>query len=218
MADRSMRHNYRQLVPLNVLDHLEVDWPALHEAGQEHHRLLEEVRSTGQRHNALIQVEREKAVEADRRALATAIRDGKAEPPAKAVAKIEAEIEACERRREALDLLLHESEVAINGLVNSQREAWAEEVGELLDAARRDALEQVATLRAALTRFDGLGSLRWWVTEFPVPKDLAEPALRSVARGLTAPNGEPYRVSTLLDVVASSLEPLLVTPAGPSAA
>jgi hypothetical protein len=181
------------------LDLPRTEWKELEEVRDDYEALKKERRVTETRLRSL-RGERERAVFADRAALADAIREGKPESTGTKVEKIEKEIVACEHRLEALELALDDAEDDLLAQVDEHRDEWGSDVETGLEAAREQYAEAVESLAAARAKVSAHYALLRWVRLFP-EEEMGYQVRSSYVRDLKAPHGEPY----LFDVVVQSL-------------
>lgn len=149
-------------------------------------------------------------VDADRQALAEAIRAGKPEPSEKQADKLRQKIAQAERRRDALDLAARAINEELPALFAERMDPWRDDVETAIAQARERIGEQVAALRGTVRLLVTLRSGRKWLRNFPAPYrgggDLQVPLA-----GLA--NREPVAAGRLLD----ALEELSKPPAPPAA-
>jgi hypothetical protein len=150
-------------------------------------------------------VDRERAVRADRAALAKAIAAGEAEPDDSAVAAIDLELEAMRRRHEALSVAIKTTEDELAATLDSNRGQWTSKLAALVDE-KREAAKQAFTayVTAAQTLVELEGAARF-VQSFPDGRavKLREPRLP----GLLGRNGDPLGRSQVHVALAAALEP-----------
>jgi hypothetical protein len=174
-------------------------WKELEEAVDAYEKLKRERKVTNSRLAGLTR-EREKAIEADRRALAKAIKEGKRDPGNKAIERIEKEIQACNRRLEALEEALDDAEGDLIAVVDEHREAWVEEAEAAHLEAREAYAEAVEELSLSRTVLAERFSLYSWVKHFP-DEELGTLSYRvrdSYLPGLLASWGDPYTFTDVL--------------------
>lgn len=140
------------------------DWPELKAAVEDFNRLKADLERTASKVRELNE-SRQGAEDQDQRALAAAIREGKADPGEQHTAKVDAEIRNAERRRDALRLAIQEQAAAITSVIDEHRSKWRSEVSDRLPATqdRLEAAErEVAATRSEL---EGLHGLAEWLRE-----------------------------------------------------
>jgi hypothetical protein len=168
----------------------DTEWPELQKAVSAYRDLFKEKRVAAARLGTLND-ERVKALEADRAALAKAIRTGKADPGSDAVEKIDKEIEVCKRRYEALDVAIEDVEMELLDVLAEHREAWLEDVEKSVATASRRYEKTIEPLNKARLELAQARSLRRWLTNFPETEHSFREVIPSV-RNLMAPSGDPY--------------------------
>lgn len=171
------------------------DWPELQKVASDYETLRRERKVTNSRLRSL-EREREKAVEADRLALAEAIRKGKkgGDAGAKEADRIDREIAACNRRLEALEEALDMVENDVLLVVDEHREAWITETSALHDEARQEYAEAVERLSTARDSVSQRFALLYWLTHFP-SEEMGAVSYRvrgSYLPSLRASHGDPY--------------------------
>jgi hypothetical protein len=200
-----------RLVPMGVPDPaaLGLSWPeltdwanrsaAIYRERDEHAAGLEALRA------ALGEV-----VDADRQALADAIRAGKPEPTEKAADKLREKIAKAERRRDALDLAARAVNEELLAIFGDRMDSWRDDVEARTAQARERVAEQVAALRGSIQLLVSLRSARRWLQSFPRPHRGAGGDLQVRVPGMA--NREPVSAGAVL----TALEQLARAPGEPS--
>jgi hypothetical protein len=148
---------------------------------------------------------------ADREAMAAALRAGcEARSDAGAVERAKAGVSAAERRLEALQLAIADSELALADVARRARAAWLKTCQRREADARgkgRDALER---LQASLDDLRLARTTSLWLSP-DGGLDRARPAPRGLRRSLSSAraqkNDSPLSIEQLLEWVAEALEP-----------
>jgi hypothetical protein len=165
-------------------------WEELDEVSATYLRLVADRKATGTKLSAL-RGALERAKDAERHALAQAIKDRKAEPKATEVEKIEKQIEACERRFAAVEEAIDDALAEVHITVDERRGEWCEDaLSRLTDAQSQyaEAIEEVVSraqdvyAAVALLRFARL---------FP-DDEVAYRARGSMLPTLRGMNGDPF--------------------------
>lgn len=179
-------------------------WRELESAREAYEQLKRERNVTASRVLSL-ERKREKAIDADRRALAVWIKNGQkgAEPGPKEVEKIENEIRACNRRLEAIEDALDDAETDLIAVIDEHRDAWVEEVEDTHAQAREEYERAVEALSAARDVVSERFSLLYWLRWFP---DEEKGAVSYRVRGsyvgkLIASWGDPYTFTQVIDAL-----------------
>ena len=141
--------------------------------------------------------ERERAISKDRDALAQAIREGKSDPGDKSVEKVEKEIQACNRRIEALDVALEDTERDLIAVVDEHREEWAPEVEGALEGARQEYGEAIEALARAYAKVTSTYALLRWVKLFP-EQEMSYRVRGMKVNALRGQHGDPYLFDEVL--------------------
>lgn len=182
-------------------------WKELEEAVDAYEKLKQERKVTGARLGELTR-KREQAIEADRRALAKAIREGKRDPGGKAVEQIEKEIKACNRRLEALEEALDDAESDLAAVVEEHRKEWSEEAEAEFLEAREEYAAAVEALNEARAVFAERRQLLAWVRRFPDEQtgSLSFRVRDSYLPRLSAPSVDPYTFSTVVEALREAAQ------------
>lgn len=170
------------------------------------------------RHAALTRVgalenQRHRAIEADRVALARALREGGEDPGDKKVKQLDKDLTQTRRMIEALEVAIEEAEQELIGIVDDNRSKWLESAEVYLEgdvAQYLDAIEQVEQARMKL--FEGL-AIRSFLNGFPESKGYV-PSTGGRVPGLLGRNHEPYRWDEVMEALRKDAE---VTKPQPSA-
>lgn len=165
-------------------------WPELQKAKENYEKLRAERRATEKRLGGC-RVKRERAIQADRVALAKALKDGTKEPTEDAVAQIDKEILACNRRLGALEIALDNAEAELIETLDLHRDGWLEEVSEKVDEAYAKYSAAVEELAKGADAIAYAWSLFRWVRFFP-DTETSFRVRGSWVAGLKTPNGDPY--------------------------
>jgi hypothetical protein len=165
-------------------------WPELQKAKDEYERLRGERKATEKRLGGL-RGKRHHAEQADRLALAQALKDGTKEPSEDKIEKIDKEVLACNRRLEALEIALDNAEVELIEVLDLHRDEWLEEVSANVDEAYGKYAEAVEALVGASDAISYQWALFRWVRFFP-ETEMSFRTRGGVVAGLKAPNGDPY--------------------------
>jgi hypothetical protein len=196
----------------------QTEWPELQAATEGYNRLKAERKATQQRLGGL-RHRRERAVEADRVALAQAIREEKPDPGDKTVEKFDKELLACNRRLEALEVALDEAEVELIDVIDRHRNEWLEQAEAKLDSAYETYAEAIETLAAAGDAVAREWGLVRWIKNFP-EEEVAYRVRGSYVIGLKATHGDPYSLFQIIEALradAKRPDPPRVIPWGVAA-
>lgn len=174
------------------------EWPELQKAKEAYEERRAKQRAAQQRLGSL-RGKREKAIHADRVALAEAIKDGKDDPGDKAVEKIDKEMLEVNRLLEALDIALDDGELDIINVVDEHRDDWHGEANEKLDSAYEKYAEAVETLASAADAVFEAWALFRWTKNFPESNIYR--ARPGYVLGLEAPHGDPYAFHQVIDAL-----------------
>lgn len=181
-------------------------WEELDEPANVYRKLVQERKVTGTRLGGL-RGQRERVIEAERAALAKALKEGSKEPDSSKSERLAKEIEACERRlsalEEAIDLAVADLIVAID----EHREDWTEEVLEQVAAAQAEYQRAVDEVSSASQEVLAKIALLRFVRLFP-EDEISYRIRGSNVLALRSPNGDPY---SLYDVLAALAEDAQVT-------
>lgn len=140
------------------------DWPELQEK-------LKEVESLGRQYEEATREARDldngrrEAEAKDSKAYAHAIREGGKDPGPKNVQKLEKDLAALDRRRDALQIATREAGAELNNLIVGRRREWRTEVQERMPDAKRQLSEAVAAVREARAHLHALQGLGAWLQE-----------------------------------------------------
>jgi hypothetical protein len=168
----------------------------LDKAAETYNKVLADRKATGRRLGGL-RGERERAVAEDRALLAQAIKEGKKEPTPSRVAKIDKEIEACERRMEALEEALESAVGDLILVVDEHRDAWAEDAFAQVVEAQAEYADAVATLDVAAQALHAKLALLRFVRLFP-DGESSYKVRGSFVLSLRGTNGDPYALHDVL--------------------
>jgi chromosome segregation ATPase len=185
-------------------------WPELQKAVESYRDLLMQRRVAAARLDTLND-ERIKALEADRAALAKAIRAKKPDPGSGAVEKIDKEIVVCKRRFEALDVAIEQAELDLLAAIEENRETWIAETEESVESVSRKFEETIEPMNAARLELASLRSLRNWLTRFPDEQASYRHIVPSI-QSLLAPSGDPYQWGQLVEALIAEVHPKNTTP------
>jgi hypothetical protein len=207
MSDRtSTRRLDISLPPPGSLEELD-------EVAGNHRRLVADRKVTATRLSGL-RGQRERVAEAERAALAKAIKDGTKEPESSRVEKIDKDIEIAEERLAAVEEAIDESLADIIEVVDEHREDWTQLALETLAEAQAryaEAIEEVAKASdALLARISLLAFVRGF------PED--EPSYRvrgSHVAGLRGPNGDAFWLTEIIDALRQDAAVDFTPPASP---
>ena len=175
------------------------EWPEMQKAKENYERLKAEQRAAQQRLGSLRR-KREQAVEADRIALAKALKEGADEPTEAKVDQIDKELLARNRRLEALERALDDAEADVLAVVDEHRDEWLEEVSATVDAAYEKYAEAVEAFAAVTDSVYSAWALWRWVKFFP-DEEMSYRVRAGHVAGLMTPSGDPYTTSQVLDAL-----------------
>jgi hypothetical protein len=181
-------------------------WEELDEPANVYRKLVQERKVTGTRLGG-VRGQRERAIEAERAALAKALKDGTKEPDSSKSERLGKDIEACERRRAALEEAI---DLAIADLIvatDEHREEWTEEVLEQVAEAQTEYQQAVEMVASASQEVLAKIALLRFVRLFP-EDEISYRIRGSNVLALRSPNGDPY---SLYDVLAALREDARVT-------
>jgi uncharacterized protein YukE len=175
------------------------NWAELEQPAAKYREVVGKRNAAARRLSGL-QGELQRATDADRIALAKAIKEGAKDPGPSRVEKIKKEIAACERflasSEEAVDMALQD----VIDAVDEHRDEWQGEAEEALQEARRAYAETVEEMVAAKEHVSAKYALLAWVAGFP-EQELTFRVRGSYGGGLKAENGDPYFFSQVIDAL-----------------
>lgn len=143
-----------------------------------------------------LEASRGSAAEADRQALADALRRGEQDPGDVRTREAEAAIADAQRRADALSVAARDAGRELVATVERQRAALEAKLGRREEAARRAIGDAVDALAAAHDALDEVLSLAGWLREFPAGKWPRKYLGRTP--GLLQPNGSPHSTADVL--------------------
>jgi len=141
-------------------------WRELEKARAIYERLTSEYRST----RLLLQtlgVERQAALESDREGHAKALREGKSEPDAGGVGKVDTKIETAKRKLDALELAIDESEDELIALVEAKNPRWLNANAQEQETKRKAYAEAIEQLAQAREELAVSRATERWLRDFP---------------------------------------------------
>lgn len=156
--------------------------------------------------------DRPRAVDADRSALAGALRANKADPGDKATQAADATIADCRRRVDALVVACDDARAELIETIEAERNAiQAHAAGTTADARARllEVLTDLEVARAAVATSLTLGA---WLTRFPTVTSKVAPPMLVTVPDLMGANGEPLPWATVLDALRAMGAPARQTP------
>lgn len=143
---------------------LGLEWPELAKISAEIDRLGEDFEQTTAKHRELNESRRD-AEDKDNAAFAEALRTGKGDPGRKHTDKLEAELAAATRRREALRVALSDLDREKRRVVAENRGKWRAEVERKIPASQSRLRDAVANVRSARSDLQALQALQVWLSE-----------------------------------------------------
>ena len=141
----------------------------------------------------------EEAKRKDRRALAEAMKGGKADPGKKKLEAATGALEDARRRREASEVAAGGAHADVVATVEASRAAWLETLAGRLAEQRKWFEVELGELEAAYTAMGKTEALERWVRGFPHVAKLAPAGHR--LEGLVGRNGEAYMVAAVLEAL-----------------
>lgn len=169
---------------------------------QEYRELL------GKRHAAynrigVMENKRTKAIEADRLALARALREGKDDPGDKSVEKIDKDLKATRRIIESLEIAIEEAEQELIGVVDDNQAAWLEDVDESITADAQEYVAAIEAVETARTKLTESVAMKRFLRSFP--EHGYSPGHWHVF-SLISPNGDPFRWDQVIDALRKDVD------------
>jgi hypothetical protein len=177
-------------------------WAELKEPAAEYRKLIGDRQAAYHRLSSL-EDQRTKAIDADRRALAKALREGGEDPGDTAVEKIDADMAACRRLIESLELAIDEAESDLMGVVDEHQPAWVKEVDAEVDADAQEYLAAVEHVEAMRTKLAETVALKRFLNTFP---EHGYNSSHWPVWGLLARHGDPYRWDEVIDALRKDAE------------
>lgn len=116
---------------------------------------------------ATLQAEHPRAVQADRMALAAALREGSPEPKVKAVEKLNGQIHAAEERSEAFTLAGRILDGEIDLAIRSHREDWLADATEAAIGERQSYIDAIEALIEARRAYMEASGVITWLRVYP---------------------------------------------------
>jgi hypothetical protein len=149
-------------------------------------------------HRKADQLQRDKAqaVDADRQALADAIRAGKNEPTETAVKRVEAAIAKCERQIDALNIALDDAAEQLDATVAQVRDQWATDLSATMMDARTRVAEAIDEIEVALGVIHDARTATYWVLNYQPGKPMKP--VHPAPLALPAPSGDDYTTGLVL--------------------
>jgi hypothetical protein len=197
-----MPENLRGTLTPFRLPPIEMAWDELKGPIKEYRKLVSD------RHLALTRLgklenDRARAVEADRRALAKALRAGGDDPGDSAVEKIDKDMANTRRQVEALEIAIEEAEQELIGVVDENQAAWIENVEDEIAGVSQDYLAAVDALEAARERLSSSVGLKRFLHTFP---EHGYTSGHWPVFGLIARSGEPFNWDEVVEALRKDAE------------
>jgi hypothetical protein len=186
-------------------------WDVLDRAQSKHLALLAQQRLLFRKQGSLANKIR-KLEEADRRAGANALfEDPNAElAPNPQIEETQKELDAVKHRVTRLEGAIDQAEAELVSLIETNREAWAEEVSPQVDAAYADYAEKIDALEQARMLVSAKWSLYSWLRDFSSgdPKRASyKPSSGSYVLALKQLSGDPHLFATVVDALRKDVRP-----------
>jgi hypothetical protein len=169
----------------------------------------------GRRHAALTRIgvlesKRARAAEADRLALARALREEKPDPGDKSVEKIDKDLANTRRIIESLEIAIEEVEQELIGIVDEHQAEWLESANEQIEAETQEYVAAIDTLEAARSKVAASVGLKRFLHTFPEHGYSAGhwPVFGLLRVGSQGPGdpGEPYFWNDVVEALRKDAE------------
>lgn len=172
-------------------------WEELKEPVKEYRKLVSD-RHVALTRLAKLENDRTRAIEADRRALAKALREGKEDPGDKSVEKIDKDMASTRRVVESLEIAIEEAEAELIGVVDEHQADWLTATDDEIDAVAQDYLAAVDALEAAREKLTASVGLKRFLNTFP---EHGYTAGHWPVFGLLGRNHEPYQWDQVIEAL-----------------
>lgn len=183
-------------------------------AAREYQQLLHDLAAERSKLRGL-EEQRAKAEEADREALATAIRKGKPDPGSKAIDAANSAILACNRRIDALERATAGALADLRAAGHEHGSAWRKALDHDLTAARADLAAKVEEVAQAHQRIAQTHALREWIATLDGTGRWAPAKFASHLPALRGRSGDPLPVEATLAALRELAQPPATVPQQP---
>ena len=197
-----MPRNLRDTLTPFRLPQPDAVWPELQDPIREYRRLVAD-RHLAQTKLGKLENERRRAVEADRLALARALREGAKDPGDTKVEQIDQEMANTRRTIEALEVAIEEAEADLITLVDEHQAEWLEQQERTVSHVSEEYSGAIRLLMGARDKLASAVALQRFLRTFP-EHDYREG--HWPVYGLIGRNDDPFRWDQVIDALSKDAE------------
>jgi ribosomal 50S subunit-associated protein YjgA (DUF615 family) len=177
-------------------------WPELQGPIEEYRELIQK-RHVEHVRLGKLENDRARALEADRRALAKALRQGGEDPGDKKIKEIDRKLAETRRTIEALEIAIYEAEADLVGVVDEHQSEWLENTTDEIAQVAQEYLVAVEAIEAAREKLISSVALKRFLHTFP--EHGYQPGHWPVY-GLIGRNEEPFRWDQVTEALRKDAE------------